>query len=307
MSFGKSVVRRSFGSLVLVLAVQSAASAVSWTDDFNDGSVTDGNPVTWLQDPGSLFPGTYDATSGDYKLTDPNGPFNQMITWVQSPSFGEVHIRTQGTILPGALEGQDQGNLAILARLDAATLSGYVLYFDTDFNLGALVLQGGGTLVDESVDLGDGRFNDDKIIDGADFIQWQREFPDTRSANNLTEWETNFGWASFSPFGTEVNLQFDIVGNQLSGTVWEVGTPQPAPQFTYTDPDNTYTTGAVGLGYDDDSEDTTGVYRFFTVQDTPFASAVGAASAVPEPTSLALAVGLGCVLATRRHRGRAAR
>jgi hypothetical protein len=303
MSFGKSVVRRSFGSLVLVLAVQSAASAVSITDDFNDGSVTDGNPVTWMQNPLELFPGTYDATSGDYKLADPNGPINQMITWIGSSSFTDVHIRTQGTILPGASEGQDEGNLAILARLDPTTVSAYALYFDTDFNLGVLILKDFTVLQDESVDLGDGRFNDDKIIDGADFIQWQREFPDTRSANNLTEWETNFGWASFSPFGTEVNLQFDIVGNQLSGTVWEVGTPQPAPQFTYTDIDNTLTSGFVGLGYDDDQEDTAGIYRFFTVQDTPFA---GAASAVPEPTSLALAVGLGCILAARRHRGRAA-
>ena len=38
--------------------------------------------------------------------------------------------------------------------LDPTTLSGYAFYFDTDFNLGALILQGGVAVADESLDVG---------------------------------------------------------------------------------------------------------------------------------------------------------
>ena len=229
------VVRRRFWILAALLVFAPRfAGAVAWMDDFNDGSVTDGNPVTWVEDLGgsTLFPGTYDASTGDYRLIDPSGPFNQMISFVPT-GFSDVHMRTQGIILPGAFPEQDDGNLALLARLDPVTLSGYGLYFDTSFSLGILVLAGGASVVDESVDI---------------------------------------------PFGplSEVVLEFSVVGNVLSGSVWEVGQPKPAePQFTYTDEANTFTSGFSGIAYDDDAEDTTGVYRYVASQDTPFVDASG--------------------------------
>jgi hypothetical protein len=75
---------------------------------------------------------------------------------------------------------------------------------------------------------------------------------------------------------TEVVLEFSVVGNVLSGSVWEVGQPKPAePQFTYTDDLNSFATGVSGIGFDDDVEDTTAVYRYVASQDTPFVDASG--------------------------------
>jgi hypothetical protein len=219
-------------ALGLCLVAPITANAVAWMDDFNDGNVTDGNPVTWVEDLGGsgLFPGTYDASSGDYRLINPTGDFNQMISFVPT-GFTDVYMRTQGVILPGALPEQDEGNLAMLARLDPVTLSGYGIYFDTSMSLGILVILGGASAVDESVDI------------------------------------------TFSPL-SEVVLEFHVVGNQLSGFVWEVGQPKPeAPQITYIDEFNTFTSGASGIAYDDDAEDTTGVYRYAAAQDTPFVDA----------------------------------
>jgi hypothetical protein len=231
-----TVVRRPFWKLATALSLlvlaPSAASAVAWMDDFSDGSATDGNPVTWVEDLGGseLFPGTYDASTGDYRLIDPTGPFNQMISFVPT-GFSDVYMRTQGVILPGALPEQDDGNLALLARLDPTTLSGYGLYFDTSMSLGLLVLEGGDSTVDVSVDI------------------------------------------PFSPL-SDVVMEFHVVGNVLSGFVWEVGQPKPAePQITYTDEFNLFTSGAAGIAYDDDAEDTTGVYRYVAAQDAPFVEA----------------------------------
>jgi hypothetical protein len=228
-----TVVRRPFWNLAtalsLLVLLPSAARAVAWMDDFNDGNVTDGNPVTWIEDLGGSgnFPGTYDASSGDYHLIDPTGPSEQMISLVPT-SFNDVYMRTQGVILPGALPEQDAGNLALLARVDTATLSAYTVYFDTEFNLGLQVLAGGDDLVDINVDI---------------------------------------------PFSavSEVVLEFNVVGNALSAFVWEVGQPKPAePQITYIDESNLLTSGLVGIGADDEGEDTTAVYRFVAAQDTPF-------------------------------------
>jgi hypothetical protein len=228
-----TVVRRPLWNLATALSLlvlaPGAARAVAWMDDFSDGSATDGNPVTWVEDLGGsgLFAGTYDASTGDYRLIDPTGPFNQMISFVPT-GFSDVYMRTQGVILPGALPEQDEGNLALLARLDPVTLSGYGLYFDTSMSLGVLVLSEGASIVDESVDI------------------------------------------PFSPL-SDVVMEFHVVGNVLSGFVWEVGQPKPAePQITYTDEFNLFPAGAAGVAYDDDAEDTTGVYRFVAAQDTPF-------------------------------------
>ncbi|MCC6493771.1 MAG: PEP-CTERM sorting domain-containing protein, partial [Pirellulales bacterium] len=104
---------------------------------------------------------------------------------------------------------------------------------DTDFNFGVLVLLGGDSVVDESIEL------------------------------------------DFTPT-TEVTMEFNIVGNVLNGYLWKVGEQKPAePQITYTDETSALTSGKVGLGYDDDQEDTAGVYRYFAAQDTPFIDDVG--------------------------------
>jgi hypothetical protein len=288
----------------LILVGQTAAVAAGFNDTFDDMNVTDGNPVTWVENfggvLGDLFAGTYDASTGDYRFINPNENTNQMISFVNGQAFSEVHIRTQGFVTPNPAdpENLEEGNLAILARLDPATLSGYAFYFDTDFNLGALVLVGGDDIVDESFDFDDltGNFDGDDDVDGNDFLVWQQQVGGPGSADgdgsgtvdaaDLALWQTGFGRRRLSPL-TEVVFEASVVGNVLSARVWPVGEARPEePQFTYTDEANLFPTGAVGLGYDDDAEDTSGTYRFFEVQDTPFASG-GGVNAVPEPTGLA--------------------
>jgi hypothetical protein len=304
---------RLFLGLAAIAFCQVGAVGAGFLDSFNDMNVKDNNPVTWVENFngafGPAFEGTYDASTGDYRFIDPNPATNQMISFVNGQSFSDVHIRTQGMVVhvPLGYQDQDEGNLAIVARLDPTTLSGYAFYFDTDFNLGALVLVGGDDIVDESFDFNDlpGNFDGDDDVDGNDFLVWQQQLGGPGSADgdgsgtvdaaDLALWQTGFGRKRLSPL-TEVVFEASVVGNVLSARVWPVGEPRPEqPQFTYTDESNLFPSGAVGLGYDDDAEDTTGVYRFFEVQDTPFAAG-GGVSAVPEPTALASAVA--AILAT---------
>lgn len=67
-----SVVAAAAVCVALVCLAGPAGAVDNWFDDFNDGNATDGNPLTWSPDPptglGQVFPGTYDASSGDYLL-----------------------------------------------------------------------------------------------------------------------------------------------------------------------------------------------------------------------------------------------
>jgi hypothetical protein len=305
MSLPKSLCRVVLG-IALASVGQTAAWAAGFLDDFEDNNVTDGNPVTWVEDLGGsgVLPGTYQASGGSYNFIDPSGASNQMISFVNGQAFGDVHIRTQGVVVPNPLDPSvmNEGNLAILARLDPTTLSGYAFYFDTDFNLGALILQGGAPVADESVDLGElaSNFDGDDDVDGNDFLIWQQELGGPGSADpdgsgivdgpDLPIWQADFGKVRLGPL-TEVVLEVSVVGETLSARVWPVGQPRPdVPQFSYTNDDPLlpkFPTGVIGLGYDDDGVDTTGSYRFFEARDTPFVS--GGASAVPEPAGLASA------------------
>ena len=323
MSLRNSPCRVVLG-LALVSVGQAAALAAGFLDDFEDNNVTDGNPVTWVEDLGGsgLFPGTYQASGGNYNFIDPSGGFNQMISFVNAQVFSEVHIRTQGMVVPNPLDPGtlDEGNLSILARLDPTTLSGYAFYFDTDFNLGAIILQDGATAEDVSVDLGEfaGNFDGDDDADGSDFLIWQQQFGEPGSADadgsgtvdapDLAIWQADFGNVKLSPL-TEVVFEASVVGEVLSARVWPVGQSRPdVPQFTYTNDDPTlpkFPAGVIGLGYDDDGEDTTGIYRFFEAQDTPFVG--GGVSAVPEPAGLSSMVAALTYAGALRKRSRVAR
>jgi hypothetical protein len=107
----------------------SSAWAVGWFDDFNDGNVTDGNPVTWSQNLMGGFPGVYDASSGDYRLSAPGGGANdQLVTWVNDVPFTDTYIRTQGVVEPA----DGEGKLVILGRVNPDIVSAYVLYLGSD-------------------------------------------------------------------------------------------------------------------------------------------------------------------------------
>jgi hypothetical protein len=202
---------------------------VGWFDDFNDGSVTDGNPVTWEQNLFGFFPGVYDASSGDYALSNHgSGNNNQLVTWVDGVSFTDSYIRAQGVVLPGSQPNEVGGNLALLGRLDPNTVSAYVLYIDDGGQLG-LQIALGGALSDlaPAVNLGD--------INAA----------------------------------SDVIIELDVIGNELSGYAWRPGDLKPAsPQIFAID--NTFPSGKAGIAYDEDDDNTTGLFRFAAAQDTPF-------------------------------------
>jgi hypothetical protein len=212
-----------------------AAIGAGWSDDFNDMSITDNNPVTWVTDldfgggPSGFFPGIYSATSGDF-LMDPDdlSPTGQSSALVPV-SLGDTYIRTQGTVFPDPNDpSNDGGNLVVTARINPANLTGYLMYFDV-----------GGSLQIQYL-IGEDTFN---LGDGFD-----------------------------APFNasSEVIIELNVVGDQLSGYVWEASDPngKPAePQVTATD--TQFTSGMAGLAYAEDDFGTSGIYRYVMAQDTP--------------------------------------
>jgi len=231
------LVSRSLLGLALVVACPSRAPAVSWFDDFNDGSATDGMPLTWIENLGlgnnnPPFPGDYNASSGDYVMTPPPGDGTDESTMASfvSTAFSDVYIRTQGIVLPDPNDPLNVGgNLVLLGRLDPATLSGYLVYFDVSGNLNLQILVGG---------LG-----------------------------------TDIGTTFDAPFNasSEVVVEMNIVGDQLSAFAWEANDPngKPAePQVTATDA--TFTSGVAGIAYSEDDDGTIGIFRYAAAQDTPF-------------------------------------
>jgi hypothetical protein len=221
---------------ILCFAVRVTVAA-GWSDNFNDGNIADGTPITWRTNLLGAFPGTYDVSSGDLRLSAPgdangNGSANndQLVAWVDTVPLGNSYIRLQGQIVPGAMPEETGGNLAILGRLDTSTVSAYVLYIDDGGQMG-LQISLGGNLADlvPSVDL-----------------------PELAAA-------------------TDVIIELDMVGSELSGFAWRPGESKPEfPQITATD--TTFTTGPAGIAYDEDDDNTTGVFRFVAAQDTPFAA-----------------------------------
>jgi hypothetical protein len=231
MAVARSLVCQSASYILVAAALHAPALGVGWSDNFDDKNVTDGNPVTWSRYPAQtgLFLGNYDVSTGDFALSNPGNAVNndQLVTWVDNASFTNLYMRAQGIILPGALPEEVGGNLALLARLDVASVSAYILYVDDGGNFGMQTSQG-GVLTD--------------IIPNVDL---------------------EFNAAS------DIIIELNIVGNELSGFAWQPGQEKPAtPQLSATD--TTFASGKAGIAYDEDDDNTIGVFRSVAAQDTPF-------------------------------------
>jgi hypothetical protein len=232
MRFGGSGTLRVVLGVALVGGSLTMADAAGWSDNFNDGNITDGIPVTWSTNLLGAFPGNYDASSGDLALSRPgSGNNNQQVAWVDNLSFGDTYIRAQGTIVPGSLPEETGGNLALLGRLDTSTVSAYVLYVDDGGGLGLQISQG-GALTD--------------IVPNVDL-------------------EINAA--------TDIIIELNIIGNELFGFAWRPGESKPAePQISAIE--NAFSMGQAGIAYDEDDDNTTGVFRWAMAQDTPFVDAI---------------------------------
>jgi hypothetical protein len=140
-------------SLLLTVAVAPRASAVSWFDDFNDGNAEDGNPVTWTYNEIGFTPGTYDSSSGDYILSNPDGAGdNDSMLPTVNVNFTDVYVRTQAVILPGMLPDQVGGTLGVVARWDPLSISGYAAILSNGSHLELLRAEGGNPIDIAEVD-----------------------------------------------------------------------------------------------------------------------------------------------------------
>jgi hypothetical protein len=193
--------------------------AADWLDDFEDGKVDDGQPVTWI--PHDFLPGEYFVEDGDYHLAgiDPSEDNETLLSFVDA-DFVDGSVRTLGFT-------QGDGNIAVGARIDPDTLNGYVGLIDH-----------GGQMVILRSDF------------GADLIPLG---------------EIELGELGIDA-STNLFLQLDVLGTELSLTAWRPGTTMPEAQLTATD--DFYTDGVAGLLYNEDDPETSGVYRFAQASST---------------------------------------
>jgi hypothetical protein len=138
------VLLRSLMVLVLVLSIAPLAGAAGWFDDFNDGNAEDGNPVTWTYDEIGFTPGTYDASSGDYTLSNPGGSNDDILLPTVNVNFTDVYVRTQAVVVPSMVPGQVGGTLGVVARWNPSSLSGYGAILSNGAHLQLLRADGGG-------------------------------------------------------------------------------------------------------------------------------------------------------------------
>ena len=78
-------------------------------------------------------------------------------------------------------------------------------------------------------------------------------------------------WTSTPP--PTVIIELNVIGNELRGYAWRPGESKPAePQISAFD--NSFSSGKAGIAYDEDDDNTTGVFRWVMAQDTPFVDMV---------------------------------
>jgi hypothetical protein len=183
----------------------SIAHAQPFFDDFEDGSATDGSPVTWADYPAPYNLGTFEVVNGDLVI---------------SPA-------TTGPVLPAAPNYREKDVVAanrlfhdvnVLARVRALTNQPSVVgigLLDTHFTNGNV-----GVSVNSSL-----------VFDGSRrYLTMNREI--NQSFVNLGEVNT-----PVSHSAQDVNLRFSIRGNQASFSVWPDGQPEPlVPQMLRTLP-----------------------------------------------------------------------
>jgi len=118
-----------FASLVVVLALigSIATGGIVFRDDFEDGSATDGAPVTWTPVPGMT--GSFEVIDGDFVMTRPSN-IEEMYSAVNQYTLADTSIRTQARLI-----GSGAWWLALLARGNFTNYTTYALLL---FNNGRL-------------------------------------------------------------------------------------------------------------------------------------------------------------------------
>ena len=198
---------------LLVTIMLAPLRAADWFDDFSDGNIMDGDPVTWSVDPRGFFPGEYSVGPGSFALVPDESEIEDevMVAWVDSEDFeGTGSVRTRAVILTEPAEVfTGQGNVGPMLFLNPVTLTGY---------LGVL-------------DAGGGLFLTAATGDGAS----------TELARASLEFDAT----------EEVFVQLDHDGQFLSLSAWPVNDPQPEPQIVVEH--DAYLSGKSGLIFVEDN------------------------------------------------------
>ncbi|MFV2066851.1 MAG: PEP-CTERM sorting domain-containing protein [Pirellulales bacterium] len=248
---------------------QAGAQVTSWFDDFNDGNATNGSPMTWDPNPHvrvpligideRAFPGTYDASSGDYLLA---GEDEQIAVDIDSEIliadasetdfFSGVSVRTRFKI-------EDLGGAGVTANAIFPTFVGYYgIYRISKDGLGDVY---------SSYEVG-------RIDPLNGFIK----FVDDETPDDPENPGTGL-YPPQTPPQFDVNddlvLQLDAFNDQISFTVWSPGEPKPDPIFTVVDDSGLpfLNDGSAGIVFVEDAinglEQGTGTFRWAKAASVP--------------------------------------
>jgi hypothetical protein len=109
--------------LVLTLVGSVATGGIVFLDDFEDGSATDGAPVTWTPWPGAT--GSFEVIDGDFVMTRPSN-IEEMYCYVDKyMTQADTSIRTQARLI-----GSTAWWLGLLARGNTAPTMYALLLFN---------------------------------------------------------------------------------------------------------------------------------------------------------------------------------
>ena len=162
-----------------------------------------------------------------------------------------------------------------------------------------------------------GDFDGSGVVNGNDFLVWQRSYPATMDAADLADWKANFGasgpgtggWASIAD---QHPVNFPAVNG--SGNGWEEGSnPSPTELEEYYLTGQSPVTAGMNLGlgqaYGGGAAGTQDLQFYYRSNGELKIGTVtytgGAIAAVPEPSSCAIAVvgAIACAARVRRVRG----
>ncbi len=198
--------------VISVLAGVATSLHADWFDDFSDGSIDDGSPVTWSTNPLGAFPGEYTVDPGSIGFVPLNGELDDevMLAWAESETFESLaSVRTRARVLTEPEEiFTGSGNVGPLMFFNPDLLTGYFGVLDASGGLFLFSADGGGEA--------------------------------TELATTALEFDAT----------EEVFVQLDHDGDAVALSAWRVGDEQPEPQIVFED--STHTFGVSGVIFAED-------------------------------------------------------
>jgi hypothetical protein len=195
------------------------AHAQFFRDDFEDGSATDGNPVTWVFAPEPFHLGAFTVTGNDLVISPATqGP----VPYPDIPNYRETGLRVEDRV-----------------------------YHDVDVRTRVRSNNGGVSVI--GIGLLDTHQRSDPLlgtsVNGVLIFDGTRRYMELNFEQNLNFIHRQDLNTTISPFASDVNLRFRVAGDQASFWAWPEGQAEPpVPQLTAQLPsDYANLVGHVGL------------------------------------------------------------